>query len=80
MRVGIQDPHLQGRSILAEIAALNTSVNTMQSALRSFARYVPRTVVRDLLDLRLPLDLGGSRREVTVLFTDIESFTTLTES
>ncbi|RPG48335.1 MAG: hypothetical protein CBC34_000610 [Hyphomicrobiaceae bacterium TMED74] len=39
----------------------------------------PRTVVRDLLDLRLPLELVGSRREVAVLFTDIDSFTTLTE-
>ena len=78
-RLDLQNSHLQGHSALAEIAALNGSVNTMQSALRSFIRYVPRTVVRDLLDLRLPVDLRGTRREVTVLFTDIESFTTLTE-
>ena len=51
---------------------LNVSVETMQSALNSF--------VRDLLELRQPLELGGRRREVTVLFTEIENFTALAET
>ncbi|MFY0610883.1 MAG: hypothetical protein JXQ99_05110 [Hyphomicrobiaceae bacterium] len=78
-RLELGNRQLEKRSWLAEIQDLNTSVNTMQSALLGFVRYVPRDVVRDLLDLRLPLELGGDRRDVTVLFTDIESFTTLAE-
>ena len=68
------------RSALVEIDTLNASVATMRTALRSFGRYVPKELVRDLVDLRQPLCLGGRRREITVLFTDIEGFTRMTET
>ena len=68
------------RSFLSEIDSLNASVGTMKTAMRSFGRYVPRELVRDLLALRQPLELGGRRREITVLFTDIRAFTTQTET
>jgi adenylate cyclase len=67
-------------SALAEIQTLNTAVTMMHTALHSFTRYVPSDLVRNLLDLRQPLELGGMRREITVLFTDIEGFTQLTET
>ena len=67
-------------SFLSEIDSLNASVGTMKTAMRSFGRYVPRELVRDLLALRQPLELGGRRREITVLFTDIREFTTQTET
>ncbi|MEM6354103.1 MAG: adenylate/guanylate cyclase domain-containing protein [Pseudomonadota bacterium] len=68
------------RSVLAEIDALNGSVEIMRAALRSFSRLVPVELVRDLVDLRQPIELGGRRREITVLFTDIEGFTRMTET
>ncbi len=68
------------RSALAEIDSLNASVAVTQTALRSFGRYVPKELVRDLLHLRHPLRLGGRRREITVLFTDIQGFTQHTET
>lgn len=72
--------HSAETSYLAEIDSLNKSVATMQRALGGFVRYVPRELVRDMIDLRLPIELGGSRREITVLFTDVVGFTQLAES
>lgn len=68
------------RSVLSEIDSLNGAVELMRTALQSFSRYVPVEIVRDLIDQRDPLALGGRRREITVLFTDIEGFTQLTET
>jgi adenylate cyclase len=44
-----------------------------------FSTYVNPTVVDELLRNPGKLTLGGERRELTVLFSDIESFTTIAE-
>ena len=45
-----------------------------------FGRYVSPEVVGEILSSRSSLGLGGKRREVTVLFSDIRNFTTISES
>ena len=71
---------LPERSLLAEIDALNHSVEVLRAAIRSFGRFAPTELVRDLVAMRQPLELGGGRREITVLFVDIEGFTHYTET
>ena len=44
-----------------------------------FAQYVPRTVVDRLVAQPEQMRLGGVAREVTVMFTDLDHFTTLSE-
>ncbi|OKO74559.1 adenylate/guanylate cyclase domain-containing protein [Bradyrhizobium sp. AS23.2] len=66
-------------SIFAEIDELGRSVFTMRSVVRSFASFIPRQIVRQLIETGSSLSLGGSRREVTVLFTDVADFTAKTE-
>jgi adenylate cyclase len=44
-----------------------------------FAQYVPRAVVDRLVAQPEQLRLGGVAREVTVMFTDLDHFTTLSE-
>ena len=67
-------------SMLAEIQLLNVSTQKLQSALGAFVRYLPRDLVRDLIERRQPIELGGSQKEITVLFTDIEGFTQFAET
>ena len=47
---------------------------------RAFQHYVPPAVVDDLVADAGKLQLGGEKRELTVLFSDIRGFTTLSEA
>jgi len=53
-----------------------------QRTRRALERYVSKDVVREVLDNPQSYlnSLGGIRKEITVLFSDVRSFTTLTES
>jgi len=45
-----------------------------------FAHYVPESVIQEIMDNPDKLSLGGEERVITVLFTDIAGFTTISES
>jgi class 3 adenylate cyclase len=67
-----------------EIGALTTSFNTMIGGLRErermhdiLGRFVSPTVAR--LVLSHPLDLSGETKLLTILFTDLRDFTTISE-
>ncbi|OGR06995.1 MAG: hypothetical protein A3K23_02210 [Desulfobacca sp. RBG_16_58_9] len=47
---------------------------------RTFEAYVAPTVVREILKHPDKMRLGGERRELTILFSDIRGFTTLSEN
>lgn len=47
---------------------------------RAFEAYVAPTVVQQMLKHPDNLRLGGERREITIMFTDIRGFTTLSEN
>ena len=66
-------------STIAEINDLGRSVFTMRTVVRNFSSFIPREIVRQLIESGSSLQLGGSRREITVLFTDVADFTAKTE-
>lgn len=43
-----------------------------------FSRYLPERVIDEMVE-RMEIPLGGERREITVLFSDIRNFTSLSE-
>ena len=66
-------------SIILEIDELGRSVATMRTVTQTFSRFVPRRLVERLIETGTPLQLGGTRREVTLLFSDVVNFTKITE-
>ncbi|SDS41675.1 adenylate/guanylate cyclase domain-containing protein [Bradyrhizobium canariense] len=67
------------RSIIREIDDLGRSVSTMRTVTQTFSRFVPKRLVERLIETGTPLQLGGTRREVTLLFSDVVNFTEITE-
>lgn len=51
----------------------------MKAGLRIFGLYVPKALVRQLVEADTEPALGGQRRAITVLFTDIVQFTDMAE-
>lgn len=67
------------QSRVREIQALSTSMDRMKSGLRTFGVYVPRDLVRQMISQSSAPVLGGDRREITVLFSDIAGFTPIAD-
>lgn len=67
------------RSRIKEIMALSNAVYNMKMGLKSFKRYVPSALVRQLIETGESVRIGGARRQLVVLFTDVKDFTTIAE-
>ena len=66
-------------SVIREVAQMNEAVDHMKSGLRSFRKYVPSELVAELMRLGQDAVLSAEKREMTLFFSDIENFTTLSE-
>jgi adenylate cyclase len=67
-------------SHIAEIHELGKTVNLAQRAIWSFAHFVPKEIVRRVIDNSISTKLGGVKQEITLVFTDVQGFTTIAES
>lgn len=67
------------RSRIEEVAVLGDAADRMKKSLRSFGRYVPTDLVRDLLGQGQEARLGGAVRPLTLFFSDVKGFTSLSE-
>jgi len=63
------------KSPVAEIHELIHSINSLGTAFDSFMHYVPKTIVRHLIQTKQSATISGQRYDITLLFTDIEQFT-----
>jgi adenylate cyclase len=68
------------RSVVQEVDRLANAAEEMKAGLRSFEKYVSGDLVRTLLASGQEASLGGEKRVVTVLFTDIAGFSAIAES
>ncbi len=70
-------PRLRGP--FRELNEAARAFDAMVGGLRLFSTYVPHTLVRRLMRHGSPKAIVSEEREVTVMFTDIAGFTTLSE-
>ncbi|WP_075289484.1 adenylate/guanylate cyclase domain-containing protein [Pararhizobium arenae] len=66
-------------SRVLEINMLSASLASASEAMKSFALYVPRELVRRIIASGQAVASKATRQDVTVLFTDIRDFTTISE-
>jgi adenylate cyclase len=75
--------HLAGEpihhSIVEEVDRLAVAMENMKTSLRSFRKYVPAEVVRALFAAGQDASLGGEHRNITIYFSDIVDFTSISE-
>jgi len=72
-------PAHEPRARVREIAHLQDAVARVRASLRSFARYAPEEIVREVAASGRETVLSADRREVTALFGDLRGFTRIAE-
>jgi adenylate cyclase len=66
-------------SKVREIAQLQSAASLLRNSLQSFSSFAPVDVVRGLIKSGIPLALGVDKRNLTILFSDVENFSTHAE-
>jgi adenylate cyclase len=61
------------------VVLASTAIRERRHVTSLFSRYVSPDVVRELVDIHEQIIVGGERREISVLFSDIRGFTTMSE-
>jgi len=68
------------KASLVELEKLIRAISDMKMGLQSFQKYVPADLVRQLIETHQEARIGGKLKELTVFFSDIADFTTITEN
>jgi len=66
-------------SKIIEIKNLDNVISSMRISLKSFTKYMPKSLVIKLLNKTSSIELGGDSKNVAIFFSDIENFTTVSE-
>ncbi|MEW6078781.1 MAG: adenylate/guanylate cyclase domain-containing protein [Thermodesulfobacteriota bacterium] len=71
------NPRIESRVI--ELIRMKTAVANMKNGLRSFKKYVPAELVSELIRLQKEAALGAEKKQISIFFSDIANFTTISE-
>jgi class 3 adenylate cyclase/ABC-type nitrate/sulfonate/bicarbonate transport system substrate-binding protein len=74
------ETHEEPPSHIKEIARLESAASLLRTSLKSFSSFVPLDVVRQLIKSGIPLTLGVEPRFLTVFFSDLENFSSHSET
>lgn len=75
----LDDP-IEMHSPVNEINTLIRSMSNMKNTMRSISKFVPKALVKDILESGKPVEVGGERRNISLLFTDVQGFTPIADS
>lgn len=67
------------RQNITEIYTLSQAIKRLRATISAFTSYIPRDLVNDLLKSEHGISLGGESRYLTILFSDLKDFSTLSE-
>lgn len=66
-------------SRIKEIRYISDAIHAMKQGLRSFKRYVPALLVRQLIETGENAELNGTKKSLAIFFSDIQDFTSIAE-
>ncbi|OGT38547.1 MAG: hypothetical protein A3F11_04645 [Gammaproteobacteria bacterium RIFCSPHIGHO2_12_FULL_37_14] len=69
--------HVESR--IKEVIEISDAIYSMKMGLRSFQKYVPASLVRQLIRAGEDVRIGGKKEELAIFFSDIKDFTAITE-
>src|SRR3990167_4752372 len=73
------DDKIAIRSRVKEISYIAEALSAMKQSLRSFQKYVPSALVRQLIKLGTAAEIGGEKKTLAILFSDVRDFTAISE-
>lgn len=68
------------QSRIKEVMLISDALYSMKLGLKSFQKYVPASLVRQLIETGEDARIGGSKKTLTIFFSDIENFTSIAEN
>lgn len=68
------------KSRLREVRDLTNALEATRAGLKSFKKYIPSDLATELVSTRVEAKTGAKKREISLLFTDFEGFTSFSES
>lgn len=75
----LDDP-INLHSRVHEVNTLIRSMSGMKGTIREVSKFVPKALVRDILESESRVAVGGETRRVSILFTDVKDFTPIAEN
>lgn len=67
------------KSRIKEVMLLADAIQSMKAGLRSFQKYVPASLVRQLIETGENAIIGGTKKTLAILFSDVKDFTQISE-
>lgn len=65
---------------ISEVEDVSTNLEGAKATLRAVSKYIPIDLVRQLFSQDLKPELGGSAQQLSLMFTDVADFTTISEA
>jgi len=66
-------------SHIHEIQVMDNAIRAMKNSLKAFRLYLPSVLVKQLVESGESIEIGGKERDLTLFFSDIADFTTISE-